>query len=493
MTRKQDEIGRLLQINTGEGKTLLIQMICAYFALKGKSVDVVTSSVTLAERDSKEGENFFDALGLSVGFVSGTPEKKIFESNILFGTVHSFCSARLHKFTAGEDIMLGRKSDFLVVDEVDSMMIDKPEIQTIISSASFFSSATKMFLNNIWTNMKILLNSFKIKGVHTKKDKAEGMLCKMAEQMIGSEQFKSNKKFIRKNFKTWVHNATRAYFELVENRDYVITKNPKTGLGKVKIINIDTGETQKNMKWSDGLHHFVELKHGIHPDSVTSSSFFEHHVNFFKSYGTDLVGLTGTLGSKICAEFLSSIYKVECFKIPTFKQKKFIQLDPIICTNQQKWFQEILNEIETLRRFDRPSLVLFQNIFEGNNFCALLQSKNISFLPYLRSDKENHLEQIENLKSKSVVVATNLAGRGTDFKISEPISKRGGLHVIMTFVASNMRVEKQAFGRAARKGELGTGRLILTNANSDFLNQHINLLVQVNMIVSIWNVAINIL
>jgi preprotein translocase subunit SecA len=474
---KNNNMGRLLEINTGEGKTLITQLICAYYALQGRNVDVVTSSSVLARRDSLEGVIFFEELGLKVGYVSKEPERGDFDKNILFGTVHSFCVGHLLKFTKGKDITNGRKAEFLMVDEVDSMMIDKPQTQTIISSSSFFAEEATGFMFKIWQNMNILIQSFRVSGEKISVENLPKMLEDIMVQLIGQERKKSARNFIKSMYKRWIASAIDAKFKMVEDKDYVILVDPETKKKKVKIINRDTGETQENTRWSNGLHLFVEMKHLITPEKFSSSSFFKHHVNFFKKYGPNLMGLTGTLGSKVCRQFLRNIYNVECLEVPTFMQKKFLQLDPCIFINKKSWNLRLLEELYTMQRKERPCLILFETIHGAKEFITKLKENKLNYVPYLRSDENNGLN-IENLSKGQIVVATNLAGRGTDFKISKEISEKGGLHVILTFLASNLRVEKQAFGRAARKGEFGTGRLILNVEDNNHLMSFINFLVE---------------
>jgi preprotein translocase subunit SecA len=328
----------------------------------------------------------------------------------------------------------------------------------------------------------MIINSLEISGKDLSKSKIQEMVEKMMIKFIGKETKKSSREYIKRNYKNWIESAVKAKFEFKEDKDYVITEDPETKKEAVKIINLDTGETEENSRWKHGLHFFVEQKNYITSDGFSASSFFEHHVNFFKKYGSNLVGLTGTLGSGVCQEFLKNIYKVDCLQVPTFKQKKFLKLDPCICINSSSWHRRLIQEIYTIQRKKRPCLILFETILEAKEFMREMNKNGLNHISYLRSDVENSFDSDWELKQKSIVVATNLGGRGTDFKISSSQSKRGGLHVILTFLSSNLRIEKQAFGRAARKGEFGTGRLILNNQKDPFLNNFIKFKIIENVI-----------
>jgi preprotein translocase subunit SecA len=467
-------MGLLFQINTGEGKTLLIQMICAYFALKNKKVDVVSSNMTLAERDSKECEAFFKKLGLTVGLLSNSIKEDVFNKNILFGTVNQFCSWNLQKYHSGEDITNQRGSEFLVVDEVDDMMIDKPQVRTILTKKSFYEEEAKSFMYMIWQNMNIMLQSLVVSGQDPSQMDLQKMVENQMVELIGEEDNEDTQNYIKKNYKKWINSAIRAQTKLIRNKNYVISLDEKTSHEAIKIINLETGETEEDMRWSEGLHFFLELKNCLYPETFNFSSVFEHHINFFKNYGPNLVGVSGTLGSKVCRSFLLEIYNVECFYIPTFKQKKFLELGPYICNDETSWHTQIAKEVKVFQRNKRPCLILFESIKKAKSFIEVLRWYGLEHVKYIRSDLENDLFVIENLNEKSIVVSTNLGGRGTDFRIPELVAERGGLHVILTFFASNLRIRKQAFGRAARKGAFGTGRLIANKQDDQIFSTFIN-------------------
>ena len=467
--QKPEAMGRLLQVITGEGKTLIIRLIAAYFAkVKGYKVDVVTSSKTLAERDAASAQTFMKSLGLTVGYLSENPKPKEVGADVLYGTTHTFCCMKLNNYQPNAEELLHRRREFLIVDEVDSMLIDKPQNQTIISRPSTFAKETKIVYQYIWMNLKTMLILYQKYETEVKEDDIKESLRRGVSGVIGRFRSFKTRRYLNQHLDTWIANALKAMLSMQNNVDYVITP-----ARQVKIIDRDTGETQQNSKWTKGLHHFIELKHLLNCEGVTSTSFFEHHVNFFLSYKNNIVGVTGTLGSKVCAEFLKDVYNVDCLRVPTFKQKKFFQMDPFISQSNADWFENIQREVQVIRNQDRPTLVIFENIKVGLEFSEHLSKKNIAHRQYLRSDIDSPEEIIKNLKSDSIIVATNLAGRGTDIRIPPEVSARGGLHVVLTFLASNLRVEKQAFGRTARKGQFGTGRLILSVENDPFLKKYL--------------------
>jgi preprotein translocase subunit SecA len=239
----------------------------------------------------------------------------------------------------------------------------------------------------------------------------------------------------------------------------VITKDRQ-----IKIIDENTGETMHNMRWKNGLHYFLELKHSIFPSQLHCSGFFENHHVHFARYKSNIIGLTGTLGSVSCQKFLERNYGVNCFKIPTFKPKRFTKENSVLCKNEEDWFNYLVQktkDINSIKNKKRKILILFKTIKNAMYFCGRLEHSNIEFIEYIRSDIQDFEKVAKELETKQIIVATNLAGRGTDIRISEEIAQNGGLHVIMTFLAPNIRIEDQAFGRTARKGQMGSGGLIV--------------------------------
>ena len=223
----------------------------------------------------------------------------------------------------------------------------------------------------------------------------------------------------------------------------------------------------ENMKWQKALHSFVSLKEGISIQNETVSCFFKSNNSLFQSYGPNLVGLTGTTGSTCCFNFLSSLFGTEFIKIPTFRWKRFHQMKTWYSNDQDTWFRQILEDACAAQSQKKAILIIMNNIKNAARVKDFFRSRSIEVSDYVFSNDQEQLDLVEkNLKKRQIVVATNLAGRGTDFTLTQEVLRNGGLHVILTFFPRNSRVEKQALGRSARQGQKGTARLIVNISDS---------------------------
>jgi preprotein translocase subunit SecA len=465
-------------------------LIAGYQALAGKKVDIITSNNSLAKRDAEESEIYFQRLGLDVAYLpdekiqpttdeeqEGKKQKtmnEIYACPIIYSTVHNFCVAYLKQFMVDEDLTITRDQEFLIVDEVDSMLIDKPEITTYISQQSYYEKHLKKIFDNL---MEVFLRVWQNNEVDTNEDskqlkKLKKELKKFLKEKAGEEENSRFKDLVKKKADVWIENLFKAQ-EMKKNVEYVVTDN------KIKILDSDTGETQKAMQWSDGLHYFIEQKHGILNNSFNSTFLFENHMTFMKKYKSNIVGLSGTLGSKVCMDFLDDKYKVDMFIVPTYCENRYSKQLPVICKNRKKWHKKILSEVKECNYSSgRPILIIFENIEEALEFDNLLKKNDLKSKHYLRSDDSKHSEDESffKLKNNSIILATNLGGRGTDFQVKDKLSQKGGLHVIVTFIPTNSRVERQAFGRAGRKGQLGSGKMIVNLKENEWLGELVNIL-----------------
>lgn len=463
---KNKKMGRLLQINTGEGKSIIVQMMAAFHALQEKKVDIITSNNSLAERDAEDSRKYFEQLGLTVGFIHEDIEKEDFEKDIVYGTSHNFCLGFLNMYLGEEKARrIERKQDFLIVDEVDSMLIDKPDITTYISKTSIFKDKIKIYWDLIWIMFNEMKNglNMQIQRIEDYDKSIKKDLLSLIKKKMGEETSQNFRELIRMKKEVWVDNLLQASMMLI-NENYVISEN------KVQIVDLDTGETQKSMQWADGLHYFIEQKHGIFNNSITSTFLYENHMNYIKRYGENIIGMTGTLGTITYQEFLNEIYNVDLFILPPYSKNRLQLLSPIVCSDKNSHHKKILKEIKKKLKEKRPVLILFETILDARDFTKILDSKNLKYKEYLESHKKRDSDEFV-LKKDSIILATNLGGRGTDFKVDHDLSQNGGLHVIISFIPSNFRVRRQAFGRAARKGQNGSGQMVVNQLKTHFLSK----------------------
>ncbi|OXA45363.1 Protein translocase subunit SecA [Folsomia candida] len=279
------------------------------------------------------------------------------------------------------------------------------------------------------------------------------------------------------NFKLqrWITSAIAARTYIHENRDYVL--KVLDGDKHTRIVPVDsqnTGILEESSVWPDGVHQFLQIKHllATTPEQITTN--FLSNVSYFKRYGKNVFGLTGTLGSDKEKELLSKTYQVGTVNVPTFQAKRHTLLKNMTLETSDEWIEAVVTSVVTNVRLQRAVLLICKTIEEADHFKKEIETtardtgEQFDIQKYTRLDQTEETKVPENqLKGGSIVIATMLAGRGTDFQIDDKLSKNGGLHVILTFFPGNVRVEEQATGRAARKGQPGSSQLIVLAENHD--------------------------
>ena len=249
-----------------------------------------------------------------------------------------------------------------------------------------------------------------------------------------------------------------------EKRDYLIREVD----GRRVIAPVDyasTGVIQERTHWSNGLHQYLQVKHNLamSPEGLTTS--FMSNISYFKRYGASIIGMSGTLGSGTEQELLKRTYSVDIAFIPPFAEKQFKELPAIITDNSKEQYRAIAEVTKEIGSKKRASLILAETIDDVENIKEYLLNNGIedkSIKTYTTGSEEENARVIRDLTyPNDVIIATNLAGRGTDIKLGANVKTRGGLHVILSFLPSNLRVEEQAYGRCARGGQQGSGQMIL--------------------------------
>ena len=269
------------------------------------------------------------------------------------------------------------------------------------------------------------------------------------------------KPFVLLHLNAWIESAMRAMY-MQNEREYIVdvdrSGNSMDINPKVFIIDISTGNDESNSQWDAALHQFLQLKHGCKLTMQNLKAVFISNITFFRLY-KQIIGMTGTLGSKEERDNLVENYHVNILTLPTYKTKKFIEMPPILGKDRDDWIKKVSDETESMIK-DRAVLLICETIGEAQNifFNFSKKFKDVDIFLYKR-DHEKF--EVDILKQRQIIIATNLAGRGTDIKLTKELDKAGGLHVILSYLPSNIRIEQQAFGRASRSGNMGSGRLII--------------------------------
>ncbi|CAF4875285.1 unnamed protein product, partial [Rotaria sp. Silwood1] len=278
--------------------------------------------------------------------------------------------------------------------------------------------------------------------------------------------------FVKQQLNKWILSAWQAKFAYHENIDYLIT-NGKDGVQSIVPIDYrNTGIVQMNTSWPDGLHQFLQIKHNLRISAESLTTNFLSNVAFFSRYGKNLFGLTGTLGSKEAKDLIRYIYNVDFVIIPPYKYTQFIAYLDKLSQSEQDWVNECTESIYTEAKINqRAVLVICETKSDASKIYEKLIETHVQLKRqiklYTRSDNEEQNAINNELDCGQIIVATNLAGRGTDIGTTHKVEENGGLHVLVTFLPLNTRVEHQAFGRTSRQGKRGSAQLIvLTPVNS---------------------------
>ena len=452
--RKSEFKGKLAQIKTGEGKSLIIAMLALANALTGNFVDVITSTHYLAERDQKKFKNFYLQFGISSSnIIKNVPSKSDYDGIIIYGTNTDFEFSLLREgiynqnkiFTTLDSKLVKRTFDVAIVDECDNLFLDTARNSARIAHPS------KSCLNWLYP---IVFKYFS-------ENEHELDTNELRKIIYENGKFELNK-ISEEKLQSLLKSAAIAKQKKL-NLDYVIGFENSKRI--VQIVSRDTGRIQHGSRWTNGVHEFVEVKEGIEPESESNVIGSISHPTFFENYKI-LFGLTGTIGDEIERNEIKEIYKLNCYEIPRNFRENLIKEKMEIYENKKEKFNRILNLIQenyNKNNKSQPILVILENIEETIEFGDLLKKLHFDFFTLNDVQKESEDFILKSMgQAKSILVATNAAGRGTDIKIDENSKRNGGLFVIVGFFPRNSRIQFQAEGRAARQGNPGKAKIVVS-------------------------------
>ncbi|MDR3291723.1 MAG: hypothetical protein LBT10_06205, partial [Methanobrevibacter sp.] len=501
---QQKEKGQLSQIQTGEGKTTIVSILAAIKALQGKTVDVITSNPVLASDGIKDKQLFYDLLSLSAttnnldeNYKSG--ERECYKADIVYGSIGNFQFDYLKDSFLGLKTRAGRLFECIILDEVDSMIIDNASHIAKLSGPLPGMESFKYVYIKIWQELHKAEESIVQEFQKKLKEKAQELelqklsdsdaqlLYKGFENELKDSIVQKITDYIKlanptkidiipshiqeyadNSLDRWINSAIDAKFNHHEDEQYVIRIN-KNGEEVVQPVDYaNTGITLKNTIWQYGLHQFLQLKHNLHLTSESLTSCFISNLSYINKYGGRIFGLTGTLGSKTEQELLSSIYNVGYATIPTYKEKKFNEIDGEV-VDDEIFSEKVADDTISKVNNGRSSLIICETIKDAKIIQEALKRKNKDIIIKTFFDEENSHVTEEAIKLGEVVIATNIAGRGTDLQTTHELEQNGGLHVCVAFLPCNKRVEDQAFGRTARQGNNGTAKLMIKKSEVEKL------------------------
>ena len=439
-------MGKIAEMATGEGKTLVATMPLYLNALVGHA-HLVTVNDYLAQRDRDWMGPVYEALGMTVGAIQAGMDsderKPQYECDITYGTNTEF------GFDYLRDNMKVRKEDecqgpldYAIVDEVDSVLIDEARTPLIISGPSIEKVDKYYLADKVARKLK--------KGEHYEvKEKEHQVILteegiEKAQEIVGVDSFYTGENM------EWPHfldNALKAHNLYHLDTEYIVKE------GKVIIVDEFTGRLMPGRRWSDGLHQAVEAKEGLRIEGENQTLATITLQNFFRLY-KKLAGMTGTAMTE--AQEFDNIYRLETAVIPTNKPcARQDDSDIIYCTVDEK-FKAIADEIEEVHENGNPILVGTTSVENSERLSKMLDLRGIK---HEVLNAKHHAREAQIVAKAgemgNVTVATNMAGRGTDIKLSPGVPDKGGLVVIGTERHEARRIDNQLRGRSGRQGDPG--------------------------------------
>ena len=439
--------GNISEMKTGEGKTLTSVMPAYLNALSGDGVHIVTVNEYLADRDANWMGNIHRFLGLTVGTnlrsLSPKEKKEQYNCDILYTTNNELGFDYLRdNMVVKKENRVQRGLNFAIIDEVDSVLIDEARTPLIISGGEVKN-------NNLYTDADMFVKKLKKERDYLYDEKTKSVTLtedgvKIAEKSFGLDNLYD---LNNTNLVHHINQALKANYAMKNDVDYVVQD------GEVVIVDQFTGRLMKGRAFSDGLHQAIEAKEGVKIQQETKTLATITFQNLFRMY-KKLSGMTGT--AKTEEEEFRNIYNMFVIQIPTNKEVIRIDEPDLVYATKTGKYKALINEIEERYRKGQPVLVGTIAIETNELISSMLRKKKI---PHEVLNAKNHAREAEIIakagEPKSVTIATNMAGRGTDIKLTEEVKKMGGLCVLGTERHESRRIDNQLRGRSGRQGDPG--------------------------------------
>ena len=446
--------GKIAEMRTGEGKTLVATLPTYLNALTGKGVHIVTVNDYLAKRDSIEMGRLYNFLGLSVGLVRHDmdfPERKYaYSCDITFGTNNEFGFDYLRdNMVVDMKQMVQRELNYAIVDEVDSILVDEARTPLIISGPGTKPTET-------YVRMAKAVNVLQEGVDYTVDEKAKTVApadtaIPKIEKALGIKNMYDPENM---EMSHCFMAALRAKALMKRDRDYVVKD------GEIIIVDEFTGRLMQGRRYSDGLHQAIEAKEGLEVQRESQTLASITFQNYFRMYNK-LSGMTGTAKTEE-DEFLK-IYKLPVIVIPTNRPIARIDHPDVIYKTKRAKYRAVANDVEAIHKKGQPVLIGTTSITQSEELSRILSQRNIPHNVLNAKFHEQEAEIIADAGQKSAVtIATNMAGRGTDIKLGEGVPELGGLFIVGTERHESRRIDNQLRGRAGRQGDPGESRFYLS-------------------------------
>lgn len=446
--------GRISEMKTGEGKTLVATLPAYLNAISGKGVHIVTVNDYLAKRDMEWMGLLYNFLGLTTGVIvhelNNEQRREAYNADITYGTNNEFGFDYLRdNMVIYKEERVQRKLNFCIVDEVDSILIDEARTPLIISGAG--EKSTEFYK----------VADYFVKGLIENEDFTVDEEAN-AVMLSDSGIEKAEKTFKIENYadadnmslQHYVTQALKANYSMRIDKDYMVKD------GEVIIVDEFTGRLMEGRRYSDGLHQAMEAKEGVKIARESKTLATITFQNYFRMY-KKLSGMTGTALTE--ENEFREIYGLDVVLIPTHRDIQRIDHTDLIYKNEKGKFNAIVEEIAETHKTGQPMLVGTISIEKSEELSKVLKKKGI---PHQVLNAKYHEQEADIISHAGelgmVTIATNMAGRGTDIKLGEGVVEVGGLKILGTSRHESRRIDNQLRGRSGRQGDPGSSRFYIS-------------------------------
>ena len=446
--------GKIAEMRTGEGKTLVATLPVYLNALEGKGVHMVTVNDYLARRDSEWMGRVYRFLGLSVGLIAHDmdfPERKLaYASDVTFGTNNEFGFDYLRdNMVIHPQQMVQRDLHYAIVDEVDSILVDEARTPLIISGPGQKSTDMYAVMARAVAQLK--------EGEDYKLDEKQKTVAPSDEAVLKVERIVGIKNLYAPENIELSHcftAALRAKALMKRDRDYVVRDD------EIIIVDEFTGRLMVGRRYSDGLHQAIEAKEGVKIQRESQTLASITFQNYFRMYDK-LGGMTGTAKTEE-DEFLK-IYKLPVVVVPTNRPVQRVDEPDAIYKTKRAKYRAVGQAVEEIHKTGQPILIGTTSITQSEELSAILKKHGVAHNVLNAKYHEKEAEIIKDAGQKgAVTIATNMAGRGTDIQLGDGVQELGGLYILGTERHESRRIDNQLRGRAGRQGDPGCSKFYLS-------------------------------
>ncbi|GBG06358.1 preprotein translocase subunit SecA [Paenibacillus agaridevorans] len=446
--------GKISEMKTGEGKTLVATLPVYLNALLGKGVHVVTVNGYLAERDSKIMGELYNFLGMTVGCnlhgLSHSEKQEAYACDITYGTNNEFGFDYLRdNMVLYKEQMVQRPLYYAIIDEVDSILVDEARTPLIISGQAAKSTelyhAADRFVNKLKVEEDYTVD-IKLRNVMLNEQGVE-----KAERAFSIENLFDHANVLINHH---IQQALKANVIMKRDVDYVVQED------EVVIVDEFTGRLMSGRRYSDGLHQAIEAKEQLKVQNESMTLATITFQNYFRMY-RKLAGMTGT--AKTEEEEFRRIYGLDVIQIPTNRSMIRKDIPDVVYKTENGKFKAVVEEIVERHKNNQPVLVGTISIENSEKLSDMLKRRGVQ---HKVLNAKFHAEEAEIISRAgqygAVTIATNMAGRGTDILLGEKVPELGGLHIIGTERHESRRIDNQLRGRAGRQGDPGSSQFYLS-------------------------------